>query len=616
MTHRLLPLLLTAISLHAEDVRFGPAFSSGMMLQREAPITLTGSGPAGASVNVTLGKTRLTTIVARDGTWKATFPPVGAGGPYPLEVSDGKSKAILDDVLAGDIWICSGQSNMQMGLDEAIGGSDAIANGSSNTTIRLLSVPKAGADKPQTEIGATWRKCDPESLRKFSAVAWFFAAHLRKSPRLAEVPIGIVDSSFGGTSIEAWTPPGTLPDMDKDAISGSMFGIPPGNLFNRMIAPLTAFPIKGVLWYQGEANAGRPGVYPKLLSNLADRWRDAWHQPDLPFLIVQLPAFDGKMGDLDFGWLREAQAKACSETNRMWLAVTHDTTDGSDLHPREKEEIGRRLALLARHHVFGENIISEGPKLTATEFVGGRASVTFDQPPKAAAGGTITGFALAGADGEFRFAKATAEGNRVTLVADGVADPKFVRYAWGGLPNANLANASGLAAPPFRSDSFPPRSTAFQPLPVFQRVETPLYQLETGRFGRIASLVADGRQFLSNEPNGGAGIPTFFGPRNLPLVRATGPNRLVLSDATAEIEIACHDDTMEWKLRNRGNDPYDFRVMLHPQVRIESGTETVTLTRENVRLTVKGAAASPDGGCVETKVPPQGSKILTWTIAK
>ncbi|MBN8459012.1 MAG: hypothetical protein J0M04_14360 [Verrucomicrobia bacterium] len=616
MPRRLLPLILTVISLRAEDVRFGPAFSSGMMLQREAPVTLTGLGPAGASVNVTLGKTRLTTIVARDGTWKATFPPVGAGGPYPLEISDGKSRASLDDVLAGDIWVCSGQSNMQMGLDEAIGVPEAIANGSSNTTIRLLSVPKAGADKPQTETGATWRKCDPESLRKFSAVAWFFAVHLRKSPRLAEVPIGIVDSSFGGTSIEAWTPPGTLPDMAGDDICGSMFGIPPGSLFNRMISPLTASPIKGVLWYQGEANAGKPLVYPKLLSNLADRWRAAWRQPDLPFLIVQLPAFDGSMGGLDFGWLREAQAKACSATTLMWCAATYDTTDGSDLHPREKEEVGRRLALLARRNVFGEDIISEGPKPTSMDFGDGLASITFDQPPKAAAGGTITGFALAGADGEFRFAKATAEGNRVTLVADGIADPKFVRYAWGGLPNATLTNASGLAAPPFRNDAFPPRSTVFQPLPAFQRVETPLYQLETGRFGRIASLVADGRQFLSNEPNGGAGIPTFFGPRNLPLVRATGPNRLVLSDASAEIEIACHDDTMEWTLRNRGNDPYDFRVMLHPQVRIESGAETVTLTRENVRLTVRGATASPDGGCVETKVPPQGARTLAWSIAK
>lgn len=537
------------------------------------------------------------------------------GGPHLLEAADGSTKATLEDVLVGDVWVCSGQSNMQMGLDEANDGPAAIAQGSKDTTIRLLSIPKAGADQPQPDPGATWRRCDPESLRKFSAVAFFFALHLHQDPGLAKVPLGVIDTSFGGTSIEAWTPPGTLPAIPEGQISGSMFGIAPGHLFNRMIAPLTAAPVKGVVWYQGESNAGHPGAYAGLLENLTKQWRARWHQPELPFLIVQLPAFEGKMGDLDFGWLREAQARACAKSPRTWLAVTYDTTDGSDLHPREKAEIGRRLALLAKHEIFGGDTVCQGPRQTGVEFANGRAIVTFDQPIKAAKGELPTGFSIAGSDGEYRFAKASISSNRAALEAEGVSDPRTVRYAWGGLPNANLTNAAGLPAHPFRADDFAPQSADFQPLPVCQRLETPAYQLETGRFGRVASLVVRGRQFLSNEPDGGAGIPTFFGPRNLSVMRRIGPNRLALSDGSAELEIACQAETMEWTLHNRGGDPFDFRIMLSPQAKITVDGQSTTLTRDNIRLTVQGASPTSTGGQLVTKVPARGTAVIRWNMA-
>ena len=612
MNRMLLCLALVVPSVWAADLTFDSTFSSGMVLQRDAALGVTGHGPAGARLRVSLGPQSHEATVAADGSWKVDFDPLPAGGPHILTATDGRANARIEDVLVGDIWVCSGQSNMQMGLEEAQDGPAAIAAGAKDSTIRLLSVPKAAADKPQTEIGATWRRCDGDSLRKFSAVGFFFAHHLHQDPELAKIPLGLIDSSFGGTSIEAWTPPGTLPDIPKDQISGSMFGIPSGGLFNRMIHPLTSLPIKGVVWYQGEANAGRPAVYAQLLGNMVGRWRAQWRDPGLPFLIVQLPAFEGRMDGLDFGWLREAQARACESTPKVWLALTHDTTDGSDLHPREKQEIGRRLALLARREVFGENLIDQGPRQTKVEVASGRMVVTFDQMLKSANGQAVRGFALAGADGDYRFAKAEIDGSKVALEAEGVPQPLTVRYAWGGLPEANLSNESGLPAWPFRTDTQSPQSVAFQPLPAFQRLETLVYQLETGRGGRIASLVIRGKQFLSNEPNGGALIPTFFGPRQLSAMTALGPGRMVFSDNEAEIELACREDSMEWTLRNKGGNPFDYQIALSPLVKVATKDRATTLAREDVVVVVEGVEADQPGGRLVAKLPAHQTTIIRW----
>ncbi len=281
---KLLVSLLSTFPLYSSAAPLGisPLFSPGMVMQRDVPILITGNGPENGKVKVILGKKDSTATITADGTWKAELPAMPAGGPYTLEVSAGTTTVKVDDLLIGDVWICSGQSNMQLGLDEAQGGADAIARASADQNFRILVMPKAGADTPRSDPEAKWKRATPESMKKFSAVAAFFALHLRDEPSLAKVPLGIIDTSFGGTAIEAWTPEETLPDIPEKQISPSMFNIPPGNLFNKMIAPLTATGIKGVLWYQGEANAGRPGVYDKLLGNLATQWRKAWNQPGLP----------------------------------------------------------------------------------------------------------------------------------------------------------------------------------------------------------------------------------------------------------------------------------------------------------------------------------------------
>jgi sialate O-acetylesterase len=301
-----------------------------MVVQRGAPLRLAGNGTPGADVTVSINGIEKSAKVSNNASWSVEFPAMKAGGPHVVKAVEGGTSVTLDDVLCGDVWLCSGQSNMQMGIREVVGGKLALAAAAAHTEIRILTVPRGGADAPKKGFNANWQRRSAEGGGDFSAVAWLFANHLKDDPSLEKVPLGIINSSFGGTAIEAWTPAGTLPEIPENQLSGSMFGIPPAALFNGMIHPLTGLRIKGVLWYQGEANAGQPTVYQKLLENLMTQWRAAWKQPELPFLIVQLPAFDGSMGDQDFSWLREAQAKACAETTNAWLAVTHDTTDGRD----------------------------------------------------------------------------------------------------------------------------------------------------------------------------------------------------------------------------------------------------------------------------------------------
>jgi sialate O-acetylesterase len=596
----------------AASTAFSPLFSPGMVLQRDAAIVVTGSGPEDGTMKVSLGKESRSAKVGTDGMWRVELPAMVAGGPHVLEASDGTATAKVEDVLIGDVWVCAGQSNMQMGLDEALGGAALIAKGAADGRLRLLLMPKAGADKPQADPGAKWSHATPQTLHKFSAVAASFALHLRDDPKLKDVPLGIVDSSFGGTAIEAWTPEGTLPEIPESEISGSMFGIKPGHLFHRMIAPLTAHPIKGVLWYQGEANAGHPGAYAGLLANFATQWRKQWKQPELPFFIVQLPAFSGTMGGLDFGWLREAQAKACADSKGVHLAVTHDTTNGFDLHPVEKEEIGRRLSLLARKEANGSDIIARGPQVKEVKAEGKSIVVTFDQPPKSV-GGAIRGFAIAGEDGEYRFADATADGNRVTLTSPAVPAPKTVRFAWGGLPDANLVNGEGLPAGLFRTDALAPHSLSFQPLPAIYRLSGPGYQIQTNELGHVSSLIAGGKQFLSAEPDGGTSIPGGFGPRGLPNVTTTGPNRIECRDREFCLEIACQDEGMEWTLTNDGGGEVSFQIALADKAVVTGSAPAVELARGNAKLRVEGIERVGPGKLI-AKVGGKGTCKLKWTV--
>lgn len=614
-----LGIMLFGESIAADELSFASAFTSNMVLQRDTPLVVTGRGPADSQVKVSLGAQQVPTQVDANGGWRVEFAPLPAGGPVTMTASDGTDNlVILDDILIGDVWVFSGQSNMQMGLKEADGGVEAIATATSDIPVRLLSVPKATAKTQQSEIGAEWRHCTPESLPKLSAVAWFFAHHLRQAAEHQTVPLGLVDSSFGGTAIEGWIPEGALSNIDKSQISGSMFGIKSAHLYNRMIVPLSAYKIKGVVWYQGESNAGSPAVYATLLQNMIAQWRLLWQQPELPFLIVELPAFEGRMKGFDFSSLREAQAEACHQTKNAWLAVTFDTTSGFDLHPREKNEIGRRCALLARKEVYGEDIVAQGPQFETARADNDRIVVTFDQELETALGAAVRGFAIAGIDGEYRYADARIEGRQVTLTASGVPNPVSVRYAWGAMPVANLIGASGLPVAPFRTDDQRPQSVAFEPLPTFYRIETQTYALETGRGGSVASLIVGGKQFFSREPDGGTTIPGVFGPRNLAYSHLIGPRRFSLADNNASLELACDDSAMTWIVTNSGDEPIELHISLAAAVEVEVGADRTSakLSRNGAKFTINGITRIDSDRRLVAKISPRGTVQLDWDFSE
>ncbi|MEO5912967.1 MAG: sialate O-acetylesterase [Luteolibacter sp.] len=592
-------------------VEFDPVFSPGMVIQRTVPIRLSGKGTPGHEIKVSLDATGKTAAVAADGSWSAEFPAMRFGGPHVLKAVDGEEAATLDDVLIGDVWVCSGQSNMQMGVREAIGGKEAMVEAAAHPDIRILTIPRAGAPEPQKKCDAKWQAFSSEDSGDFSAVAWFFALQLKKDPALAKVPLGIINSSFGGTAIEAWTPADSLPPIPKEQISGSMFGIPSGALFNGMISPLTALRIKGVTWYQGEANAGHPTVYATLLANLMEQWRAKWQQPDLPFFIVQLPVFDGKWDGYDFSWLREAQAAACVKTKNAWLATTFDTTDGHDLHPVDKQEIGRRLALLARRETNSSKIVASGPVPDVVSVQGNKLRVAFKSSDglTTVGGKAPVGFAIAGMDGDFRYAKATIEGTAALLENADIPMPETVRYAWGATPSGNLANRSGLPVAPFRTDLLPPGKVAFQLLPATHKVETPRYELTTGENGQISSLIVGGKQFLSNEKDGGTRIPDGFGSRNFGVAEELGPRRLRASDNTGSLEIACADDSMEWILRNDRDKEIEFRISLSAQAKVQVSDGSAEVSRDNVKLKIDGIDRAESSEIV-AKIQPHSTSTL------
>lgn len=606
-------LLMCGTGASAAGITFDSGLSTGVVLQRERPIPVSGMAAPGAAVTVSLGAARSEGHAGEDGRWVVTFPEMAAGGPHALTASAGADAVTIDDVWVGDVWVASGQSNMQMGLAEMIGGREMMAELGRLPALRVLEVPRRGAERPQAEMTAAWQRPSPEVLGRFSAVAGSFAAHLRHDPALAGVPLGLINSSFGGTSIEAWLPDDALTGISADQRSGSMFGIPPGALFNAMIHPLFARPVRGVLWYQGEANAGQPGVYRQLLVSLIERWRAGWRQADLPVLVVQLPAFEGRMGGLDFGWVRESQDAACREVAGAWSVVTYDTTDGFDLHPKEKEEIGRRLALVARREVYGLEVSAHGPRVRMVEASGPQLKVLFDQDVRTASGRPPRGFAVAADDGEFHFADAVIDGATVVLQAAAVPRPQRVRYAWGGLTDADLSGRDGLPAFAFRNDKRPPDSLVFQPLPGLRRIETPRYQLETGSGGRVASLIVDGRQFLSNDPGGGTAVPGGFGFRSLGLTTVPGPRRITLSDGGVTLEVACAENDMSWTLINHGEEPVDLHITLAAAVTARAEGSVAHLSREGVSMKIHGITRL-EGQRIIATAPARGAAPLRLVL--
>jgi sialate O-acetylesterase len=476
-TFRLGLALLTALvtSVRA-DVRLPALFSDNMVLQQGTRVNVWGWADDGEEVQVTFrGKTARTK--ARDGRWMVELSRFKAGGPDTLVV-EGRNRVELKNVLVGEVWVCSGQSNMEWPLKSADEGSNAIA-ASDNSQLRLFHVPKTRAAEPANDVKAGWKAAGPESTPDFSAVAYYFGRDLQKA---LKVPVGLIETCWGGTPAEDWVSKRVLqanPAYKKDILdtalnSASSAGATnknsrplPTELYNGMISPLIPYSIKGAIWYQGESNAGRARQYRTLFPDMIKNWRQDWEQGDFTFIAVQLAPYDkvkkreiaaitAKPEDSDWAELREAQLLTTKALPKVGMAVITDVGEKDNIHPRKKEPVGGRLALAAQGIAYRENIEYSGPIYRSMRIKGQKVILSFDHGDGLQArGGELTGFAICGPDKNFVWAKAAIEGDKVVVSSPEVSKPVAVRYGWSDFPVLNLWNKAGLPASPFRTDDFP-----------------------------------------------------------------------------------------------------------------------------------------------------------------
>lgn len=564
----LVALCLSAGAFSRADVKMPAIFGDHMVLQRDAGVPVWGWADPGETVTVTAGADKATGTAGQDGRWAVKLAKLPASSK-PVEITiAGKNTLVLHDVLVGDVWVCSGQSNMEFGIKAFMTKEELAAAG--EPQIRLFSVPKLVAPSPVKDIGpapanvpllGTWQVCTPEMLVKtgewsgFSAVGYYFG---REIHNFTHQPVGLIGSNWGGTRINSWTSLKTLqanpsmksmakgaldfqenyeqikktyetvtlpqwnatlakwkldnkalfdayeeemkawPQLARDA-SAKKLPAPPrprgpqpprgpvdpihsnqnsAGLYNGMIAPIIPYGIKGVIWYQGESNGDQPDFYRIALPALINDWRTHWAQGDFPFLVVQLPNFmAAKPAPSESNWagVRESQAKALSLPN-TGIAVTIDIGEAGNIHPSDKADVGRRLALAAQSVAYGQKGgVYSGPTYKSFTVEGQKIRVAYSaigsglvigtapehfyvsqkKPVPASPPSKLEGFAVAGADHKFVWADAVIDGDTVVVTSSTVSAPVAVRYAWADNPVCNLYNKEGLPAAPFRTDDLP-----------------------------------------------------------------------------------------------------------------------------------------------------------------
>ena len=460
-----------SVSVVQADVKMPAAFSDNMVLQRGIDVPVWGWADADEKIAVVFnGQTKNATADA-NGKWSLKLDAMRAGGPFEMVV-EGSNRIAFKNVMLGDVWVCSGQSNMQWTVANSDNPEEEIKN-ANYPNIRLLTVPRKSTAMPQENFEGQWVACSPETIPQFSAVAYFFGRELHQGLE-QNVAIGLIHTSWGGSSCETWIPEGIVEQYkDYDQImqrrANHLKDNPNGGdnqqagyLFNAMINPLLPYGIKGAIWYQGESNAGRAYQYRTLFPLMIQTWREVWGQGDFPFLFVQLANFNDRSNDpsgtSDWAELREAQTMTL-DLRKTGFAVTIDIGNPTDIHPRNKQDVGRRLALWSLANDYGLDIpVYTGPVFKSMSVQNGKATIRFDFAQnglKTKDGGKVTGFVIAGADRNFVEANAVIDGGKVVVSSPDVSQPVAVRYAWADDPACNLFNAENLPACPFRTDMWP-----------------------------------------------------------------------------------------------------------------------------------------------------------------
>ena len=487
---RLLAAIALTSGLHAA-VKLPALISDHMVLQQGQPVRIWGTADPGESVRVAFQGQTADAKAASNGKWEAWLKPMTAGGPLEMTING----TVLHDVLVGEVWLGSGQSNMELTVQRADNKEEEIAK-ADYPSIHIFHVKRTVADQPAEDVQATWEIVTPTSIPGFSAVEYYFGRQLHQT---LKVPMGLIESDWGGTPAQSWASKPALQsdlglkayldDWDKvlansgpakeaydkrleawneTAAKARAAGTPPpprpqppqgpghpntpAGLYNGMIAPLTPYAIRGVIWYQGESNASEAHAYRyrRLFGAMIQDWRNRWGQGDFPFLFVQLPNYQTN------GWwpvLRESQAET-TRLNNVGMAVTIDIGDAKNLHPTNKQDIAKRLVSVALNMAYKQPVEYIGPTFRQLVNEGSQLRIYYSHADGLAAkgGSPLTGFTIAGEDGKFLPAEARVEAGTVVVSSPQVAAPTTVRYAWADAPECNLVNQAGLPGTPFRSD--------------------------------------------------------------------------------------------------------------------------------------------------------------------
>jgi len=511
----LLSLLLAPLA--RADVKLPAIISDHMVLQAETNAPIWGWAEPGEEVAVTLDKTTLKTKADAAGKWKVAFTKLKPGASLTLKVK-GKNELTVNDVAVGEVWLCSGQSNMAMTVNRAKDFDEEKTK--ATVPIRIFSVARDPQPEPQVDCKGTWVLCSPDTVGSFSATAYFFARELHEHG--VESTIGLINSSYGGTPVEAWTSheaqsklPGykeiaepwvksdaepfdeaaaekqfqerhakwleiakkakaekkPAPRAPKKAVASIVQPSRPANLFNGMIAPIIPYGIRGGIWYQGESNANKTytPLYGTQLRTMIKDWRTRFGH-DFPFGWVQLPDYRAPQQQpgepSSWAVIRDGMLKSLS-VPKTGMAVTLGCGEEKDIHPKNKQDVGRRLALWARAKVYGGKEVPSSPLPSGHKIKGNEVTITFAHAEGLRAKeGEVKGFAIAGADKKFVWADARIDGNKVIVSSPDVKTPAAVRYAWADNPVWSLENGAGLPATPFRTDTWPltvPQAAPAQP---------------------------------------------------------------------------------------------------------------------------------------------------------
>jgi sialate O-acetylesterase len=503
-TSRLHALALATVLLGGTalaDVKLPAIISDNMVLQQESPDGIWGWAEPGENVTVKFAGKSAEAAADDKGKWEVKLEGLTAGMNGDLTVA-GKNTLTVKNVLVGEVWIASGQSNMEFPLARAKDAPEEI-KAANFPQIRMFTVQRAAKTEPADDLTGKWEVCAPQAAPGFSAVGYFFARRLYQT---LQQPVGIIHTSWGGTPAEFWTPKNVLahdpafkpafdswaqavatypaakakydqemaawkeanktppapgaptPKPPRAPRGGDAFGSP-GCLYNAMIAPLVNYSIRGAIWYQGEANAGAPDLYKKLFPTMIRSWRKVWHEEEFPFLFVQLANFmqhHEEPTDTNWARLREAQLETL-DLPHTGMAVAIDIGNPKDIHPTDKQDVGLRLGLWAEATVYYRDQEFSGPLPSGFQIEDSKARLTFrnGEDMKASDGGKIKGFAVAGEDRKFHWADVEIQGDHVVVSSPEVPNPVAVRYGWDDDPQCNLINRTGLPASPFRTDEWP-----------------------------------------------------------------------------------------------------------------------------------------------------------------